>query len=230
MDVGVVLVRPQEGGNIGAVARAMKNFGFKELVLVRPCELGGVARAFASHGIDILEKARIVDSFEDAIDGYDYIIGTTGKKGGQKTPKREAVTPEKLRALLGNKSGRMAVLFGNERYGLPNKMLEKTDFVVRVPSDPAYPILNLAQSVCVILYELSKSKFEKTVGDKPLSREERGVMERYLKEITKEVYDQPHQQRHVEDTLKLVFSRALLTKKEGRRIISFFRKILRKID
>lgn len=227
MDVRVVLLNPQEEGNVGSVARAMRNFGFKELYLVDPCELGGEARAFASHGVNILEGARTVSGFRAAVEGCDHIIGTTGKKGGHKTPKRKAVTPEQLRGMVSD--GKAALVFGNEASGIPNEILSKTDFVVRIPSSPDYPILNLAQSVCLLLYELAKKDFEKTVRGKPVGRTVRAQLDRFTKEIIGEVYEQPHQQRSTCETLDRIYGKSMLTEKEAGRMISFYRKILARL-
>ena len=65
--VRVVLVEPKNEGNVGAVARAMKNFGAGELVLVNPCPIGPEARQRAKHGVDILEAARVVDRFDGSV-------------------------------------------------------------------------------------------------------------------------------------------------------------------
>jgi tRNA/rRNA methyltransferase len=228
MKIRVVLLNPQEEGNVGSIARAMRNFGFNELYLVNPCQLGGVARAFASHGVNVLESAKTVDSFQSAVKGCDYIVGTTGKKGGHKTPKREAITPEQLREKLPD--AKIALVFGNEAYGIPNDILEKTDFVVRVPTNPKYPILNLAQSVCIILYEVAKKRYEKTVKDKPVPREVKKQLDKYTKEITKKVYEQPHAQKATYEILERIYGKAMLSQKEGGKIISFYRKILGKLD
>jgi len=227
VEVRIVLLNPQEEGNIGSVARAMKNFGFKELYLVNPCDIGGGARAFASHGRDVLESAKTVSSFQAAVEGCDYVVGTTGKKGGRKTPKREAVTPEQLKEM--HLAGKIALLFGNEASGIPNNILSKTDFVVRIPASPIYPILNLAQSVCIILYELSKKRFSKTVTGKPLAKTEREQLDRFTKEIIAKVYEQPHQKRFIFSTLNRIYGKSMLTAQESSRIISFYRKILRRI-
>jgi len=227
MGIRVVLLNSQEEENIGSVARAMKNFGFKELYLVNPCEIGRRARALASHGGDILKSAKIVNSFDSAVRGCNYLVGTTGKKGGQKTPTRRAVTPEQLREMALN--GKIALVFGNEAVGIPNELLQKMDFVVRIPTSPEYPVLNLAQSVCVILYELSKKDFEKTVSEKPITREVREQLDRFTGEIVRKVYQQPHQQWSTEKALSIIYGKAMLTKKEGGRLISFYRKIMAKL-
>jgi TrmH family RNA methyltransferase len=225
MNIRIVLLNPQEEGNIGATARAMRNFGFDELYIVDPlCVLGGVARAFASHGINVLENARIVKTYREAIQGCDIVVGTTGKKGGHKTAKRKAITPQQLRENLCN--GKTALVFGNEASGIPNKIIEKTDFVVRIPTSPDYPILNLAQSVVILLYELAKKDFEKTVKAKPISRKMRAQLDRFTNEIVDKVYEQDHQKKFMTDTLNRIYGKSMLSEQEGRRIISFYRKIM----
>lgn len=228
MDLRIVLLNPQEEENIGAVARAMRNFGFKELYLVNPCEIGRRARALASHGGDVLAAAKTVSSIESSVRGCDYVIGTTGKKGGQKTPKRRAVTPEQLSEMALN--GKIALVFGNEAIGIPNEVLDTMDFVVRIPTSPDYPILNLAQSACILLYELAKKDFEKTVKERPISREVREQLDKFTGEIVEKVYAQKHQQWSTEKSLLTIYGKAMLTKKEGGKLISFYRKILAKLD
>ena len=229
MDVRVILIKPQEDGNVGSICRAMRNFGFNELYIVDPiCELDKDARRFASHGISVLESAKIVKKFDDAVKGCDFLVGTTGKKGGAKTPKRKAIIPEQLRDAL-PPEGRVAVIFGNEAHGIPNEILEKTDFVVRIPTSPDYPILNLAQSVVIILYELAKKDFEKSVKEKPIPRVLREQLDKYTTEIVDKVYEQDHQKKFIFSALNRVYGKAMLSEQEGRRIISFYRKIIGKL-
>jgi TrmH family RNA methyltransferase len=226
MKLRIILLKPQEDVNVGSICRAMKNFGFDELYIVDPiCELGKDARRFASHGLDVLEKAKIVSSFESSVNGCQYLVGTTGKKGGAKTPKRKAITPDQLRDSLPGE-GRVAIVFGNEAHGIPNELLEKTDFVVRIPTNPDYPILNLAQSATIILYEMARKDFEKRVREKPLTRTLRKQLDKFTRYIVKDVYEQEHQQKFIYGALQRVYGKAMLSEQEGRRIISFYRKIM----
>ena len=76
--IRVVLVAPKYEGNVGAVARAMKNFQADDLVLVNPCPLGAEARERAMLGIDVLEGSRTVKDFDAAVKDADLIVGTSG--------------------------------------------------------------------------------------------------------------------------------------------------------
>ncbi|MDM7934954.1 MAG: TrmH family RNA methyltransferase, partial [Methanothrix sp.] len=80
MRLRVVLVEPMYDGNVGSVARAMKNFGFHDLVLVNPCKIDDFGRAMSSHARDVLEEARVVGTLEEAIAGANLVVGTTGKR------------------------------------------------------------------------------------------------------------------------------------------------------
>jgi len=77
----IVLVEPLYSGNVGSVARVMKNFGFSELVLLSPCEIDMPARVMSVHAYDIIENARIEFSLKDALKGSNSIVGMTGLPG-----------------------------------------------------------------------------------------------------------------------------------------------------
>ncbi|MFQ6121101.1 MAG: TrmH family RNA methyltransferase, partial [Methanosarcinales archaeon] len=78
LDIQIILVQPKYEGNLGSVARVMKNFGFKKLILVNPCKIDKTAKIMSAHAKDVLENAIIVNSIEDAIIESDIVVGTTG--------------------------------------------------------------------------------------------------------------------------------------------------------
>lgn len=157
--VRVVLVEPRYEGNVGAVARVMKNFGASDLRLVRPCALGPEARRRAMHGLDVLEAAKTLDSFEEAIAGADYVVGTSGvSTENEKKFRRQAATPREMAATLAGLDGSAALVLGREDFGLLNEELTPCDVLVTIPADPAYPILNVAQAAAVLLYEIHAAK------------------------------------------------------------------------
>ena len=171
--ISVVLVEPEGPANIGMVARTMKNFGFSRLVLVSP-HLTEESYAYAVHARDVLENALILGEFEDAIELFDLAVGTTGKPGKGYIPDRAPLMPWELRETLEGYPGRVGLFFGRESIGLKNDELAKMDFTVTVPTSDAYPVMNLAQAVAIILYELSKRKPEPEVEAlKPATREEK---------------------------------------------------------
>lgn len=145
----VVLVSPKESGNVGSVARAMKNFGLHDLVLVAPrCALDRTAYALASHAGDVLDAATVVGDVEEAVADRSLVAGTSARpraaEGLDTLTAREA--PARLAGLD------TAVLFGPEESGLSNAHLDRCRFAIRIPT-AAYASLNLAQAVNVVAYE-----------------------------------------------------------------------------
>lgn len=153
--IRVVLVEPKNEGNIGAVARAMKNFGVADLTLVRPCALGADARQRAMHGVDVLEAARIVEGLDAALDGADLVAGTSAvDTKSEKRFARISMTPREFAAKVSAMEGRLALLFGREDFGLLDDELSRCDVLVKVAASEAYPILNLSHAAAILLYEL----------------------------------------------------------------------------
>src|SRR5487761_779902 len=153
-DIRIVLVEPSHPGNIGAVARAMKNMGLEQLVLVNPRQFPhDEAVARASGADDVLAKARVVASVTEALAGCGFIAATTSRTRDQYfrvadvRQAAERLHQESLR-------GPAAVLFGSERAGLTNEQLEAAHLLIRIPASDSYPSLNLAMAVQIVAYEL----------------------------------------------------------------------------
>lgn len=153
----VVLVRPQIAANIGAVARAMRNFGLTDLVLVEPTADPGdrKARRLATHGEAILDRARRVSDFGEAVAECLLVAGTSARIGGlfrAQTVGSPAQVMPALADAMGQ--GRAALVFGTEASGLTNEEASRCHYLIHIPADSGYPALNLAQSVVICLYEL----------------------------------------------------------------------------
>ena len=152
----VILVRPREEGNVGAVARAMANMGLDRLILVEPApRLGGTARGFGVGGWEILDRAARVPSFEAAVAPFDRLVATASRR--QRPLRRHrVVTPRGLPQILAaDPAGTAtALIFGPEDNGLQRSELEICHPVVTVPCAAQQPTLNLAQAVLVVAYEL----------------------------------------------------------------------------
>ena len=157
MNLKVVLVEPLYQGNVGSVARSIKNFGFSDLVLVNPCELEGDARAMSSHARDVLENAVHVSSLSEAIKDSSIVIGTTGITGSKfhEHVRVPAYSPRDLKEKLSGVDGNIAVIFGREDHGFTNEELKMCDIIASIPTSDIYPVMNISHAVTVILYELS---------------------------------------------------------------------------
>lgn len=157
-DIRIVLVEPSHPGNVGAVARAMKNMGLDQLVLVNPRQFPhSEAIARASGADDVLERARVVDTLPEALAGCGLIAATTSRERDQYF--RVADVRDAARRILRELArGPAAVLFGSERAGLTNEQLEAAHLLIRIPASGAYPSLNLAMAVQIVAYELFRAR------------------------------------------------------------------------
>jgi TrmH family RNA methyltransferase len=155
----IVLVRPRNPLNIGAAARAMANFGLSDLRVVAPFEpTWEEVRTSAVGGAEtVIKSARAVPSLIDAIGDASLVVGTT--TGSRRNPGRELIPLPEIDARLSiqESSSVAAILFGGEKTGLSNDDLSHCHALVRIPTSPACPSMNLGQSVAVIAYELSRA-------------------------------------------------------------------------
>ncbi|MEY4467146.1 MAG: hypothetical protein RIR21_939 [Pseudomonadota bacterium] len=154
-----VLVDTSHPGNVGATARAMKTMGFSELVLVNPRYPDVLSHedaiAFSSGATEVLLKARIVNSLEEALEGCNFCVALSARVREFSPPRYE---PRSLAShLQSTNSLRAAVVFGSERYGLSNEQVEKCQAIVSIPTDAEYGSLNLAQAVQIVAYECRMS-------------------------------------------------------------------------
>lgn len=224
ISIRVVLVEPLYEGNVGSVCRAMKNFGFDELVLVRPCKLDNFSKAMAMHAQDILASARIVDTFEEAINGADLLVATTGKPGAHINShvRSPYYNPVELRAMLEDKSGTVALIFGREDCGLINDIVERCDIVAYIPTSKDYPIMNLAQAASIFLYELSGFKG----GNIALA--DRGLLDVFYEHYGKLLEDIGYPEHKKDKTmmmLRRIYGRAMLNPREYYTMMGVLREI-----
>ena len=154
MSIRLVLVNPTHPGNIGAVARAMKNMGLRELHLVAPVDFPhSDAIARASNAVDVLDAARVHARFEDAIEDCGLVVGTSAR---QRHLPWELAEPRDCASKIvqAGRANAVAVVFGTERVGLTNEELARCNLLISIPTDPDYSSLNLAMAVQVVAYEL----------------------------------------------------------------------------
>ena len=150
-----VLVETSRAGNVGSVARAMKTMGFSDLVLVAPrCNdplHDPEAVAFASGALDVLQGARIVDSIGEALDGCNFAAAVSARLREFSPP---VWSPREFSAhAAGTQDLQPALILGNERFGLPNQIVEQCNALINIPANPEYSSLNLSQAAQVLAYE-----------------------------------------------------------------------------
>ena len=182
-DPVVVVVEPKTPGNVGTIARAMKNFGLTDLKLVDPPELDedGEAYGFAGHAReDVLPNAEEVD-FDEVVERY-HTVGCTAITGedSRRHVRFPFKTPTELADSLRTVDAPTALVFGREGRGLANEELAQLDEVCSIPASADYPVLNLGQAATILLYELRELTVDGTqLPDVERERAEEADIERF---------------------------------------------------
>jgi tRNA/rRNA methyltransferase len=216
--IRVVLSRPSHPGNIGAAARAMKTMGITRLCLVRPKSFPHPdARAMASGGLDVLESARVCASLEEALAGTTYSVALSARARELSHTSFDARAA--ARELVGAaRRDEAAIVFGNETVGLTNKEIMQCSALARIPANPEYASLNLAQAVQVIAYELRIAAL-----DPPSVPEKSGYatheeIEKLFAHLERSLYASgflhPRAPRKLLDRLRRLFAKARLERVE----------------
>ncbi|MCX7590545.1 MAG: RNA methyltransferase [Kiritimatiellae bacterium] len=153
-NIRIVLVSPIYGGNVGSVCRAMANMGFSDLAIAAPRPLDmNEARMMACHASDILDRCQMFPTLAEAVHDCGAVVGTTARGGLYRAHVRP---PRELAPVILDiaDSAKVALVFGSEVNGLTNDDLAFCTHLLRIPSRPEYPSLNVAQAVLICCYEL----------------------------------------------------------------------------
>jgi TrmH family RNA methyltransferase len=227
----IVLVRTRNPLNIGAVARAMQNFGVRELRLVTPFE-ASFREARSAVGADtVLQEAREFASVAGAVADCRLVIGTTAARRRELQQPllglEEAAIP--VYAALGQ--GRVALLFGSEKHGLTREDLDHCHWLVRIATEDAQPSMNLGQAVAVCLWELTRKTTALAVEAEP--RATSGDVER-LGALVVEVldvvgYTRPKTSENSAGEVRRMLRRLYVTDADANLLMGMMRKLLWKL-
>jgi tRNA/rRNA methyltransferase len=229
-NISVVLHRPRYPENIGAAARAIRNMGIRQLVLVDPqnCDMDRVLKMATHAATDVVEEMAVYTDIKDALSPYNYVVGTTARLGGQR---QMVYTPSALaRKLIPiSKENRIALVFGPEDRGLTNEDIRYCHMLVNIPTAD-FSSLNLAQAVMVMCYEVFIASLEdRPAGFTPrlAARHELDGMYEQLREILVRIsYINPENPDYWMNYLRHFFTRLELRAKE----VSIIRGICRQIN
>lgn len=223
----VILVEPENPGNIGFTSRLLMNFDFENLILVNPkCNLNE-AYIYAAHAEKILEKAIIVNSIKDVECIVDFLVGTTSKPGHDYNVFRMPITPKMLVKNLSNLKGKVGIIFGRESIGLKNEEVELCDFIVTIPTSEAYPALNLSHAVAIILYEIFTSIDEKSFkGFREASLLEKKKLLEYFEKTLEKLNYPHHRRKRALIVFRHIIGRTFISGREAFTIMGVFRRIL----
>ncbi len=217
--IDVVLVELKIPENIGFIARVMKNFGFRNLVLYR-CNVAKESYITASHARDVIENARIIESLEDYLAEKSFAAATTGMRGyNVGNYIRKAITPRQLRELFTENS---AILFGREDFGLFDEEIKLCNAVVSIPTSDDYPVMNVSHAAAVILYELSDISLEHVTES--ATQKDVDVLVNYFEELMREVWYPKHRIEKSRVILKRALGKAALSKHEVNHMAGIIRK------
>jgi len=232
-NISFILIEPQEPGNIGAAARALKNMGFKNLELVNPVHFHTKeAKWMSCQAYNMIKQAIVYSNFEDAIKDKNLIVGTTRRLGSRRgliIPLKDSIR----RIITVAKKNKVAILFGRERNGLTNKEVKECGFMITIPADTTAPSLNVAQSVLLVAYELSRKTY-KTSSPELVRHEELGSFYKRLEEILNLLEYVPRGDRDLErkiiQNIKHLAGRSGLTEWELNMLHGICSQVERKIN
>jgi len=236
-DVAVAVVDAETPGNVGTVARSMKNFGLSDLLLVDPPPLSreGEAYGMAGHAReDVLPGAREL-SFDDLVREYHTVACTAiTNEDGSSHVRYPATTPADLPDRLRGVEGPVAVVFGRERVGLTNEELGRMDEICSIPASADYPVLNLGQAATVVCYELRDLAVEATQHPEDLHETAEpwrveGLHDEFSDFLA--AINHPSEKRHKARRLfRRVVGRADLTGREATTLRGLLRRARTRID
>jgi tRNA/rRNA methyltransferase len=221
----IVLVEPREAGNVGAAARAMKNFGFDELWIAGAHPpLQPVSGWWASGADDLLERTKFAETLSEAVAGANLVVATTSARG-RTTP--ADLTPAQLAAEAAELAGdqTVALVFGREDSGLTREEVMLSHRTAVIPTSERFPTMNLAQAVSIFCYELSS--VERQAGRRSLAPAE--LVERFHTSFESLLLEagflHENNPARIYDDIRAVFGRAALDEREATIWLGIVRQI-----
>jgi len=215
--VRIVLIDPSHPGNIGSVARAMKNMALTDLVMVRPKSFPHPeSNALAAGADDVLAAARVVATVVEAVADCGFVAGTTARP---RSYYWEFTTPREVasRIVALPEGNRAALLFGSEKYGLGTEDLQYCNVLVRIPTNPEYSSLNLAMAVQLLSYEIFMAREQphsQVQLEQPLAPA--GDVEYFYEHLNRVMNEIDFEDKtgHLMERLRRLFNRAQMDRNE----------------
>ena len=227
----IVLVEPEIEGNIGAVARCIRNFGLHNLRIIRhDGNFSDETRKRAKHAQSVLDDCEIHTTWDSCFEDVNLVIGTSGKREhGDKVLFRHFLLPAELGERLKGVEGKVAIVFGREGMGLSHEELRSCDLLMTIPTWEGYPILNLSHTVAIVCYEWFQTLLPKVGNDRALPKTvhtERILnpdLKRQIRRRAKEIADasskRDDQKAMTADTLSRVILRGMPTDDEAHSLL-----------
>ena len=234
-NISFILHKPQLSENIGACARAIKNFNFDKLILVDPKPSFPNDKIIATSvgAKDIIKKSKVFDSIEPAIEKIDYLIATTSRFRNKNIKHIQLKDLKKI-----NYRKKIGFLFGSEASGLSNNEISYANYTMQIPTNSEFKSLNLSHSVIIVAQTVfnllnlnlkSYSKSQKiTLASK---RQIKSMLNLCIKNLEDRNFFKPKEKRAIMlENLRSIFYRMELSEKETRILSSVFASLSKKVD
>ena len=228
MHVRIILVSPLEAGNVGAAARAMKNFGFTDLWIVseKKERVDDVSAWWAVGALDVVEKATRVATLAEALVDCHLSVATTAVR---ERHVHEQLTPAEVARLAEERLGedhRLAIVFGREKWGLSGAEIMLCQRTASIPTWPEFATMNLAMSVGIFCYELGKGLRPPTTAPDPAPHQLLHHLNTHARALFDEIsYFGQHNPERMCAELQAITGRAGLSTREASMLLSLVRKL-----
>ena len=225
----MILVEPENPGNVGFTSRVLANFGVKELRIVG-CDPRNDSQAqiFSVHASDILETAKIYTTLETALEGIDASWAATARSGGNHSVTRALVPLQELPDYTAV-DGTIALVFGRESSGLTNDEIGCCDLAFTIPTSDTYPSMNLSHAVAVVLFHLftrisPQKEIDPTVA-RAATKQEREQVLVFFDKVIDRLYSQEYRIPIAKQVMRNLLSRAYMTGREVTTLIGIARRM-----
>ena len=234
-NISFILHQPQLSENIGACARALKNFNFDKLVLINPKPSFPNDKIIATSvgAKDIIKKSKVFDSIEPAIEKIDYLIATTSRFRNKNIKHIQLKDLKRI-----NYRKKIAFLFGSEASGLSNNEISYANYTMQIPSNSEFKSLNLSHSVIIVaqtvfnLLNLNLKSYSKSQKITLASKNQiQSMLNLCIKNLENKNFFKPKEKRAIMlENLRSIFYRMELSEKEIRILSSVFASLSKKVD
>ena len=232
-NISFILHQPQLSENIGACARAVKNFNFKKLIIVKPKPIFPNDKILATSvgAKDLIINAKVHETLESAVKKVDYVIATSARFRNKNI---KHINLEDLKKIDFNK--KIAFLFGSEASGLSNNEISYANYTMQIPTNPDFKSLNLSHSVIIIAHtvasiiNLKSAKYSKSKKVTVASKKDIQAMTNLcIKKLEEKHFFKPLEKRPIMlENLRSIFSKMELSEKETRILSSVFASLSKK--
>jgi tRNA/rRNA methyltransferase len=234
-NISFILHQPQLSENIGACARAIKNFKFKKLVIVKPKPIFPNDKILATSvgAKDLIVNAKVYETLEFAVKKVDYVIATSARFRNKNI---KHIKLDDLKKIDFNK--KVAFLFGSEASGLSNNEISHANYTMQIPSNPEFKSLNLSHSVIIVAHTVASIislEGDKYFKSKKVSlankRDIQAMTNLCIRKLEEKSFFKPLEKRPIMlENLRSIFSKMELSEKETRILSSVFASLAKKVD